>query len=95
LTGGPGWFGYRYFVTKPDPKLRAQEVAALRKRIDALEQEIRDQGERSAMLERQCTVQKIELEWLYQWIPVNKLARKWLFGRNLGKRLMVRLHLRP
>jgi len=94
-TGGPGWFGYRYFVTKPDPKLRAQEVAALRKKIDALKKEILQQEERSARLERQCAVQKTELEWLYRWIPVNKLARKLLFGRNLRKRLMARFHLRP
>jgi SAM-dependent methyltransferase len=90
FTGGPGWFGYRYFVTKPDPQIRT-----LLEKICTLEEKIRQQEERSAILERQSTIQKIELEWLYRWIPVNKLARKWLFGRNLRKRLMSWFHLRP
>jgi SAM-dependent methyltransferase len=120
FSAGPGWVGYRYFVTKPDPTLAAQGVAALRNRIETLQEKmetlLRQKGEaereyarslaahaevigqleeRVAMLEGQCAVQKAELEWLYRWIPVNKLARRFLLGRNLHKRLMARLHLRP
>jgi DNA repair exonuclease SbcCD ATPase subunit len=47
------------------------------------------QGQR-AELEEQCAVQRIELDWLYRWIPVNKLARRFLFGRNLRRRLTGR-----
>lgn len=113
FSAGPGWVGYRYFVTKIEPNPRGQGVETLHQEMEALlrqreesEREyarnlaahaavIRQQEERSARLERQCAVQKIELEWLYRWIPVNKLARKFLYGRNLRKRLMARLHLRP
>jgi 2-polyprenyl-3-methyl-5-hydroxy-6-metoxy-1,4-benzoquinol methylase len=49
---------------------------------------IRQLEERTTRLEGQCAVQRTELEWLYRWIPVNKLARKFLYGRNLRRRLM-------
>ncbi len=57
-------------------------------------EQIRQLEVRTAGLEEQYAKQKIELEWLYRWIPVNKLARSLFFGRNLRKRLKEWLHFR-
>jgi ubiquinone/menaquinone biosynthesis C-methylase UbiE len=53
---------------------------------------IGQQAERIAELEGPCVAQRIELEWLYRWIPLNKLARRFLFSHNLRSRLRSKLH---
>jgi len=53
---------------------------------------IRDREQRIAELEAQNTARRLELEWLYRWLPTNRLARRLLFGRNLRRRSMARLH---
>jgi ubiquinone/menaquinone biosynthesis C-methylase UbiE len=73
----------------------AEVIGQQGERIAELEGQRAELDGRCAELEGRCAVQRIELEWLYRWIPVNKLARKLLFGRNLRKRLMARLHFRP
>jgi len=42
---------------------------------------------RLAQLERSIAARKMELDWLYRWTPVNKLARRLFYGRNLRKRI--------
>jgi SAM-dependent methyltransferase len=83
-----------------------QEIDSLKKEIEALHRQreekeceyarnleiIRHQGEQIAVLEEQCATQRIELEWLYRWIPVNRLVRRLLFGRNLRSRLRSIFH---
>jgi SAM-dependent methyltransferase len=69
-----------------------QRIAALERR---LQEEIAVRDRQLAELESQNTARRIELEWLYRWIPVNKLARRLLYGRNLRKRLITLLRRQP
>jgi GT2 family glycosyltransferase/SAM-dependent methyltransferase len=55
-------------------------------------EEIAARDRQLAELEIQNTLRKIELEWLYHWIPTNRLARKLLFGKNLRNRVLAKLH---
>lgn len=59
-----------------------------------LQEEIAVRDRRLAELESQNAARGMELEWLYRWIPGNKLARKLLYGRNLRGRLLRKLGLR-
>jgi len=69
----------------------AAVIGQQEERIAELEGQRAELEGQCAELEGQCAAQKTELEWLYRWIPVNKLARKLLFGRNLRRRLMAHL----
>lgn len=44
-------------------------------------------------LERNLQAGRMELEWLYRWMPTNRLARKLLYGKELRKRLLHALGL--
>ncbi len=48
---------------------------------------IRHLEEQCASLERRYADQRDELAWLYRWVPLNKLARRLLFGHNLRSKL--------
>jgi SAM-dependent methyltransferase len=120
FSAGPGWMGYRYFITKPASGTTARSPASLggrpaglhwqgqvhSRRIELSQpdgarnlatyrEKIRELEERTAILEEQNAKQRIELDWLYRWIPVNRLARRLLFARNLRKRLKTWLHSQP
>lgn len=80
-----------------------KNLAAHREEIEALlrqrEQNQREYAEnlsahKRIILEResQNAGLRMELEWLYRWIPVNKLARKFLYGGNLRSNLTIKLH---
>ena len=45
-------------------------------------------------LEEQNASRKMELEWLYRWLPMNRLARRFLYGKNLRRRLLTKLGFR-
>ncbi|HLY62734.1 MAG TPA: methyltransferase domain-containing protein [Terriglobia bacterium] len=45
-------------------------------------------------LERDLQASRLEAEWLYRWMPTNKLARKLFYGRELRKRLLHALGLK-
>jgi SAM-dependent methyltransferase len=68
-----------------------QRIVALDRR---LQEEIAVRDRQLAELESQNASRRMELEWLYRWIPVNKLARNLLYGRNLRRRLLRKLGLR-
>jgi SAM-dependent methyltransferase len=77
------------------------EVAAHQQVIKSLQEEIQAlQHDRDAIIrdrDKQIEVRDrrlMELDWLYRWIPTNRVARKLLYGRNLRKRLMALLGLR-
>lgn len=60
-----------------------------------LQEEVQVRDRQLGELERQRAAQRMELDWLYRWLPVNKLARRLLYGRNLRRRLFARLGLSP
>jgi len=68
-----------------------QRIVALEKR---LQEEIAVRDRQLAELESQNASRRMELEWLYRWIPVNKLARNLLYGKNLRRRIMAKLGIR-
>lgn len=65
-----------------------QRLTALEARM---QEEIRVRDVRLAELHTQNTARQLELEWLYRWIPINKLARRFLYGKNLRRRLLALL----
>ena len=67
-----------------------QRIAALEMRLQK-EIELRDRQLAAARAENEA--HRLELDWLYRWIPVNKLARKLLYGKNLRRRLLTKLRL--
>jgi chemotaxis protein histidine kinase CheA len=73
----------------------ARNLAAHQEVIRRLEGEIVVRDRQLAELESQNAARKMELEWLYRWIPLNKLARRLFYGRNLRKRLMTLLRRQP
>lgn len=73
----------------------AQNLAAHAEVIRTQEQQVRERDEQLAArdhqlaeLHNQNRAQRLELEWLYRWIPANKLARRFLYGKNLRRRLL-------
>jgi len=72
----------------------AKNLAAHQEVIRRLQGEIAAVNRQLAESERQNAARKMELEWLDRWIPVNKLARKLLYGRNLTRRLKAKLGMR-
>jgi SAM-dependent methyltransferase len=72
----------------------ARNLAAHQEVIRRLEGEIVVRDRQLAELESQNAARKMELEWLYRWIPVNKLARNLLYGKNLRRRIMAKLGIR-
>jgi SAM-dependent methyltransferase len=66
--------------------LKKETVALLAQRAER-EEVIRRLEEHTSQLEKRCTEQRTELDWLYRWIPLNKVARRLLFGRHLWSRL--------
>jgi SAM-dependent methyltransferase len=68
-----------------------QRIVALDRR---LQEEIAVRDRQLAELERQNASRRMELEWLYRWIPVNKLARRLLYGKNLRRRILRTLGLK-
>jgi len=70
----------------------AKNLAAHTEVIRDREQRIAELEAQIAELEAQNTACRLELEWLYRWLPTNRLARRLLFGRNLRSGLMARLH---
>jgi len=68
-----------------------QRIVALDRR---LQEEIAVRDRQLAELESQNASRRMELEWLYRWIPVNKLARRLLYGKNLRRRILRTLGLK-
>jgi SAM-dependent methyltransferase len=68
----------------------ARNLSAHRQEIDALKECCDRQRIEFDALKERCDRQRIELEWLYRWIPLNRLALKLLFGRNLRSKLLDR-----
>lgn len=83
----------------------AANLAAHRAEIEALLRQ-REENERSHAqrvsvlvaaikgLEEQNASRKMELDWLYRWLPMNRLARRFLYGKNLRRRLLTKLGFR-
>lgn len=72
----------------------AEEAAAanaLRERVASLERGIAARDAKLAELENENARRRMELEWLYRWLPINRLARDLLYGRNLRRRVLRRL----
>ena len=69
---------------------REQPIAALDAR---LQEEVTVRDRQLAELERQNAARRMELEWLYRWMPLNRLARRFLYGHNLRGRLLRALGL--
>jgi SAM-dependent methyltransferase len=79
----------------------AANLAAHRATIEEHQREIeallrqREANERTIKgLEEQNATRKMELEWLYRWLPMNRLARRFLYGKNLRRRLLTKLGFR-
>jgi SAM-dependent methyltransferase len=76
-----------------------QEVEALLSQREQIQREYEESLWAHEQIIRERETQnaglRMELEWLYRWIPINKLARRLVYGRNLRKKLMARLHFRP
>jgi SAM-dependent methyltransferase len=68
-----------------------EEVARLVGEVTALEREIAARDAKLAELENENARRRMELEWLYRWLPTNRLARKLLYGRDLRRRVLRRL----
>jgi SAM-dependent methyltransferase len=64
---------------------------ALRDTIAGLHKEISVRDLRIAALENEYAGRRMELEWLYRWLPVNRLAYRLLYGRNLRRRILRKL----
>jgi hypothetical protein len=71
-----------------------EALRQLEERSENVEGQCASLEKQRAEIGEKCAVQRIELEWLYRWIPVNKVAREFLFGGNLRQRLTARLHLK-
>jgi len=72
----------------------AEEMAtsnALRETIAGLHKDISMRDGRIAALENEYAGRRMELEWLYRWLPVNRLAYKLLYGKNLRRRILRKL----
>jgi SAM-dependent methyltransferase len=74
-----------------DREEAAREYA---KNLTALQEEIAVRDRQLGELERQNAARRMELEWLYRWIPINKLARNLLYGKNLRRKLTAKLGIR-
>jgi SAM-dependent methyltransferase len=74
-----------------DREEAAREYA---KNLAAHQEVIRNLDRQLAESETQTAARRMELQWLYRWIPVNKLARNLLYGKNLRRRLLRKLGLR-
>jgi len=84
----------------------AENLAAHQREIEALRKD-RDEAARQYAenlaahaevirnLDRNLQAGRMELQWLYRWMPTNKLARKLLYGKNLRKRLLRAFGLQP
>jgi SAM-dependent methyltransferase len=71
----------------------AEDVAAHQTAIHAQQQDvatrdrqIADLEKRIAALDKQIEAQRMEIEWVYKWNPVNRLARRWLYERKLRRK---------
>ncbi len=62
------------------------------KNLAAKAEIIRDKERCIAELEAENTARRLELEWLYRWLPTNRLARKLLYGKSLRRGLRGRFH---
>jgi GT2 family glycosyltransferase/SAM-dependent methyltransferase len=70
--------------------VQTEVIRSRDQQIGRMHEEIVARDRRLVELDVQNTLRGIELEWLYRWIPLNKLARKYLFGKNLRERFMAR-----
>lgn len=80
-----------------DLALHQQEQNAKQEAIEALlrqrEENEREYAKNLAAHAEVIQAIRMELAWLYRWMPTNKLARKLLYGKNLRKRLKQALGL--
>ncbi len=78
--------------------LQQEVLSRLEQRVGILESALRDEiafrDGQLTELTQQNTARRTELEWLYRWIPLNKLARRFFYGKNLRRRLKGALGLR-
>jgi 2-polyprenyl-3-methyl-5-hydroxy-6-metoxy-1,4-benzoquinol methylase len=65
-----------------------EAIARLEK---TLEEEVALRDRQLSELERQNTSRRLELEWLYRWLPLNRVARRLFYGKGLRQRLLRRL----
>jgi len=68
-----------------------EEVAAANALGARLERAIAARDAKLAQLENENASRRMELEWLYRWLPTNRLARNLLYGRNLRRRVLGKL----
>jgi len=72
-----------------------EEVAARDARL--AEERARFEGEitardmKVAELASENTSRRLELEWLYRWLPLNRLAHRLLYGKSLRRRILRKL----
>ncbi len=72
-------------------RAHGRELEARQREIEALLRQRAAHAARIAELERHVAKlepQVQELTWLYRWIPVNRLARRYLYGKNLRRRIL-------
>jgi ubiquinone/menaquinone biosynthesis C-methylase UbiE/Skp family chaperone for outer membrane proteins len=85
--------------------MHKQELDAKQEAVEALLHQ-REENEREyaknlaahaeviSNLDRDLQAVRMELKWLYRWMPTNQLARKLFYGKNLRKRVLHALGLK-
>jgi len=72
-------------------KTLEEEVAVRDRQIYERDRQISELDRQISELDRQNTSRRMELEWLYRWLPLNRLARRLFYGKGLRRRLLKKL----
>jgi len=71
---------------------RLEAENALRNQTTArLEEEIVLRDQQLSQFERENASRRMELEWLYRWLPFNRIARRLFYGKGLRRRFFNKL----
>ncbi len=69
----------------------AKNLAAHQDVIARLKEEVAAVNSLRAALENQNESRRMELEWLYRWLPINRLAHRLFYGKGLRRRILRKL----